>query len=110
MATSGNYRRYYLDDQGQKISHTIDPRTGRSAVTSLLSATVIAPTCAEADAYGTMFMAMDLEQALLTARELEDEGVQVHFIAAGQNDEYDIYYSRSLTDALATVDGYRAIE
>ena len=33
MATSGNYRRYYLDDQGQKISHTIDPRTGRSAVT-----------------------------------------------------------------------------
>ena len=110
MATSGNYRRYYLDDQGQKISHTIDPRTGRSAVTSLLSATVIAPTCAEADAYGTMFMAMDLEQALLTARELEDEGVQVYFIAAGQNDEYDIYYSRSLTDALATVDGYRAIE
>ena len=110
MATSGNYRRYYLDDQGQKISHTIDPRTGRSAVTSLLSATVIAPTCAEADAYGTTFMAMDLEQALLTARELEDEGVQVYFIAAGQNDEYDIYYSRSLADALATVDGYRAIE
>jgi thiamine biosynthesis lipoprotein len=110
MATSGNYRRYYLDDQGQKISHTIDPRTGRSAVTSLLSSTVIAPTCAEADAYGTMFMAMDLEQALLTARKLEDEGVQVYFIAAGQNDEYDIYYSRSLTDALATVDGYRAIE
>ncbi|MBO7342565.1 MAG: FAD:protein FMN transferase [Alistipes sp.] len=110
MATSGNYRRYYLDDQGQKISHTIDPRTGRSAVTSLLSATVIAPTCAEADAYGTMFMAMDLEQALLTAKELEDEGVQVYFIAAGQNDEYDIYYSRSLADALATVDGYRVIE
>ena len=110
MATSGNYRRYYLDDQGQKISHTIDPRTGRSAVTSLLSATVIAPTCAEADAYGTMFMAMGLEQALSTAKMLEGEGVQVYFIAAGQNDEYDIYYSRSLADALATVDGYRVIE
>ena len=110
MATSGNYRRYYLDDQGQKISHTIDPRTGRSAVTSLLSATVIAPTCAEADAYGTMFMAMGLEQALSTAKMLEGEGVQVYFIAAGKDDEYEIYYSRSLADALATVDGYRVIE
>lgn len=110
MATSGNYRRYYLDEQGQKVSHTLDPRTGRSAVTSLLSATVIAPTCAEADAYGTMFMAMDLEQALRTAKVLEQEGVKVYFIAAGQDQEYDIYYSRSLAQALASVDGYKVIE
>ena len=110
MATSGNYRRYYLDEQGQKVSHTLDPRTGRSAVTSLLSATVIAPTCAEADAYGTMFMAMDLEQALRTAKVLEQEGVKVYFIAAGQDQEYDIYYSRSLAHALASVDGYKVIE
>ena len=110
MATSGNYRLYYLDEQGQKVSHTLDPRTGRSAVTSLLSATVIAPTCAEADAYGTMFMAMDLEQALRTAKVLEQEGVKVYFIAAGQDQEYDIYYSRSLAHALASVDGYKVIE
>ena len=110
MATSGNYRRYYLDDEGNKISHTIDPRTGRSAVTSLLSATVIAPTCAEADAYGTMFMAMPLEQAISTARKLEEQGVRVYFIAAGEEEEYDIYYSRSLTPLLATVDGYHVIE
>ncbi len=110
MATSGNYRRYYLDDNGQKISHTIDPRTGRSAVTSLLSATVVAQSCAEADAYGTMFMAMPLEQALSTARELEEQGVQVYFIAAGRDEEYDIYYSRSLAPMLATVDGYHVIE
>lgn len=110
MATSGNYRRYYLDADGQKISHTIDPRTGRSAVTSLLSATVVAPTCAEADAYGTMFMAMPLEQALATAQKLESQGVKVYFIAAGKDDEYEIYYSRSLTSSLANVDGYHAIE
>jgi thiamine biosynthesis lipoprotein len=109
MATSGNYRRYYLDDQGQKISHTIDPRTGRSAVTSLLSATVIAPTCAEADAYGTMFMAMPLDKAIETARKLQSDGVMVYFIAAGETKEYDIYYSAALAEHLASVEGYKVI-
>jgi thiamine biosynthesis lipoprotein len=109
MATSGNYRRYYLDDEGRKVAHTIDPRTGRSAVTQLLSATVVAPTCAEADAYGTMFMAMPLEQAIATARELEKQGVQAYFIAAGENDEFEVYYTKGLADALAQTDGYRAI-
>lgn len=58
LATSGNYRRFYLNDEGQKIVHTIDPRTGYSVTSNLLSATVIAPTCAEADAAATMFMAL----------------------------------------------------
>ena len=105
MATSGNYRRFYIDENGQKVSHTIDPRTGRSAVTTLLSATVIAPTCAEADAYGTMFMAMPLDKALAKARELQAEGIKVYFIAAGQSKEYDIYYSASLAEHLAATDG-----
>lgn len=58
VATSGNYRRYYLTASGQKVAHTIDPKSGRSAVSSLLSATVIAPTCAEADAAATMLMTL----------------------------------------------------
>lgn len=61
LATSGNYRRFYLNDEGQKIVHTIDPRTGYSVTSTLLSATVIASTCAEADAAATMFMALGSE-------------------------------------------------
>lgn len=38
--TSGNYRRFYYTPDGRKIAHTIDPVTGRSAVSRLLSATV----------------------------------------------------------------------
>ena len=64
MATSGNYRRYYLNDKGQKIAHTIAPRTGYSRTSRLLSATVVAPTCAEADALCTMLLAMGDEAAL----------------------------------------------
>ena len=110
MATSGNYRRYYLDAEGRKVAHTIDPHTGESVVTNLLSATVIAPTCAEADAYGTMFMAMGLERAIAVARELEQSGVMVYFIAAGEGEEFEIYYSKALAPALKTTEGYRVIE
>lgn len=110
MATSGNYRRYYLDAEGRKVAHTIDPHTGQSVVSNLLSATVIAPTCAEADAYGTMFMAMGLERALEVARELEQSGVMVYFIAAGEGEEYEVYYSQKLAPMLNNTKGYHAIK
>ena len=61
LATSGNYRKYYTDESGRKIVHTVDPRTGQPVVSNLLSATVIAPNAATADAYGTYFMVAGLE-------------------------------------------------
>ena len=63
MATSGNYRNYYVKD-GKKYAHTIDPKTGYPVQHSLLSASVIAPDCMTADAYATAFMVMGLEKAI----------------------------------------------
>jgi thiamine biosynthesis lipoprotein len=65
VATSGNYRRYYTSEEGLKVCHTINPKTGYSVLSNLLSATVVAPTCAEADAAATMFMAMGSEGGAL---------------------------------------------
>ncbi len=110
MATSGNYRRFYIDEQGNKVAHTIDPRTGKSAVTDLLSATVIAPTCAEADAYGTMFMAMGAERAIELARELAKDGIMVYFIVAGEGETYKVYYSATLAPMLKSTEGFYAIK
>lgn len=62
MATSGNYRNFYYKN-GKKYAHTINPRTGYPIQHSLLSATVIAPSCAEADAYATAFMVLGLDSA-----------------------------------------------
>ena len=62
IVTSGNYRKYYVRD-GVKYSHTIDPRTGRPAENSLLSATVVAPTAEQADALATCCMVIGLEAA-----------------------------------------------
>ena len=64
MAGSGNYRKYRVDEgTGKKIVHTINPLTGAAEPLDILSANVIAPTCAEADAWATAFMAMGIEKS-----------------------------------------------
>ena len=63
LATSGNYRNYYVTDDGRKLAHTIDPRTGYPVQHSVLSATVVAPTCAMADAFATSFMVLGIDGA-----------------------------------------------
>lgn len=62
IVTSGNYRKFYIKD-GKKYAHTIDPRTGYPVEHGLLSATITAPTAAEADALATACMVMGLEAA-----------------------------------------------
>lgn len=61
LATSGNYRNYYLKD-GKKIAHTIDPRTGYPTQTDVLSATILAPSCMMADGLATACMTMPSER------------------------------------------------
>lgn len=94
LATSGNYRRFYLDDAGNKVAHTIDPRTGRSAVSRLLSVTVAAPTCAEADALGTMFLAMGADDALAAVQRMPQ--LKVYFILAGADGGFEEYISPNM--------------
>lgn len=73
VVTSGDYRKFYIRD-GRKYAHTIDPRTGYPVGHGLLSATVVAPTAAVADAFATACMVMgpELSQAFILSRpELE---------------------------------------
>jgi len=63
MATSGNYRKFKIDEDGKKYVHTINPKTGYTEQNDLLSASVIAPKdCADVDAYATAFMAMGYDK------------------------------------------------
>ena len=57
VATSGNYRKWRVEE-GKKLSHIVDPHTGDSRAGTLLSVTVIAPDCMQADAWATACMAM----------------------------------------------------
>ncbi|MCX4291957.1 MAG: FAD:protein FMN transferase [Odoribacter sp.] len=62
LATSGNYRNFYVKE-GKKYAHTISPYTGYPVQQEVVSSTVYAPTCMEADAYATAFMVLGLEAA-----------------------------------------------
>ncbi len=60
MATSGVYRKFKIDENGKRYAHIINPKTGYPSKTNILSVSVIAPTCAVADAYATAFKAMGI--------------------------------------------------
>ena len=70
MATSGNYRNFHTTTSGSRFGHTIDPVSGRPCVTDILSATVIAPTCVQADALATACMTMASQSAMAMADSL----------------------------------------
>jgi thiamine biosynthesis lipoprotein len=88
MATSGDYRNYYERD-GQRFSHTIDPRTGRPVAHELASVTVIHPEAARADALATALNVLGPEEGLALARAND---LAAYFIArAGQ--DFDVSMS-----------------
>jgi thiamine biosynthesis lipoprotein len=79
LATSGNYRRY-IEENGHRYSHIINPKTGYSSRMNLLSATVVASDCMTADAYATAFMVMGLEQSKQFLTEHKELDLDVFFI------------------------------
>ncbi len=76
MATSGDYRNFREFD-GKRISHTIDPRTGRPVEHTLASVSVVAPTCVDADGWATALMVLGPEAGLARA---EAEGLAAYFL------------------------------
>ncbi|MFT4680678.1 MAG: thiamine biosynthesis lipoprotein [Granulosicoccus sp.] len=91
LATSGNYR-HYIEAGGMQYGHIIDPRTGWSASSDVLSASVIAPDCMTADALATAIMvegakfginlienSPDLEGVIITGK----DGITENWVSEG---------------------------
>ncbi|WP_019670999.1 FAD:protein FMN transferase [Eudoraea adriatica] len=73
MASSGNYRKFRVDSiTGQKYVHTIDPKTGYTRDSQILAVSVIANSCAKADAYATAMMAMELPESKKVLNQQEE--------------------------------------
>lgn len=66
VATSGDYRNYFEVD-GERFSHTIDPRTGQPVAHRLVSVSVFHPSNAWADAWATALMVVGEEEAMQIA-------------------------------------------
>ena len=76
IVTSGNYRKY-IEKDGVRYSHSIDPKTGFPVEQDLLSATVIADNASWADCLATICMLVGKEKA---SKLLEGQGVEAYFI------------------------------
>jgi thiamine biosynthesis lipoprotein len=79
VSTSGDYRDYREVD-GRRVSHTIDPRTGRPVAHGLASVTVVHPSVAAADAWATALTVLGPEEGMALARR---EGLAALFIVRG---------------------------
>lgn len=88
ISTSGSYRNYYELD-GKRLSHVIDPQTGRPIEHNLVSVTVIAPTALEADTWDTGLMVLGPEKAKEVVRQ---EGLAVYMITK-EGDKFKTWMS-----------------
>jgi thiamine biosynthesis lipoprotein len=86
MATSGDYRNY-AELGGRRLSHLIDPRTGRPVEHNLASVTVLHEECAWADAYATALMVLGPEEGMALAERL---GLAVYMLVRDGEDFREI--------------------
>jgi thiamine biosynthesis lipoprotein len=77
LATSGNYRKF-VEINGLKLGHTLNPITGFPATTDVLSSTIIADDCMTADALATACLALGFEKAKSLVE--AESGVEAIFI------------------------------
>lgn len=82
ISSSGNYRKFYIDEDGNRRAHILDPKTGFPVSHNMVSVSVLAPSATQADALATAFMAMGPEKAKILAESLP--GVEAMFVIGGK--------------------------
>lgn len=96
MATSGTYRKFKVDEQGNRYAHIIDTKTGYPSKTNLLSISVIADDCMTADAYATAFKAMGIEKVKAFLKEHSE--LKVFLIFENEAKEFETLSLNGFSD------------
>lgn len=94
LVTSGNYERF-VEINGKKYSHIIDPRTGMTIDNGLEAATVIADKSIDADALATALMVMGREKAI---QFLHNEPIYKGILIEKSGDKYIVWVGSGLED------------
>ena len=92
--TSGSYR-HFLEADGRRFSHIIDPRSGWPVEHALLSVTVVGPDAALAAAWGTALLCLGPAAALATA---EREQLAALLWIAADDQSATLELSRAFTE------------
>ena len=101
ISTDENYRRVWIDGNGKRFVHIINPFTGHPMTGEMLSATVIAKTAVESDAYSTMFMIIGLEKSKeFLAKHPELKALLVY---SDQNNQVQTYKTQNIEPLIVTI-------
>ena len=98
IAGSGDYRNYF-EEEGQRYSHEIDPRSARPITHSLVAAYVIDESAARADALATTYMILGPDAAEALASKQRQA---VYFIYKSDSEGFEDYVSAEFTRYLGS--------
>ncbi|MGE5339554.1 MAG: FAD:protein FMN transferase [Gemmatimonadota bacterium] len=101
VATSGDYR-IFIERDGRRYCHEIDPVRGTPIEHGLASVSVVASDCVRADALATALIVLGLEHGYALA---ESRGIAAYFIQRRDGGLQD-----RMTTAFAALGGQRATE
>ncbi len=88
LVTSGSTRKY-VERNGRRYSHCIDPKTGYPVEHNVLSATVMAENSVWADALASICMVMGMKKSLPLIESMD--GVEVYYIFVNDQNELETF-------------------
>lgn len=94
LVTSGSTRKY-VERNGKRYSHCIDPKTGYPVEHNVLSVTVLADNSVWADALASICMVMGLEKSLPLIQSLD--GVEAYYIFENDENELETFATEGFT-------------
>lgn len=94
FATSGDYRNFFEQDR-KSYSHILDPRTGYPVTNGVVSASVMAKSCAFADGLATALMVLGPEEGIRLVEKLEN--VEALILVRMQDGKLKEYFSSSFS-------------
>ncbi len=105
LITSGGYQRYFVDENGEKHHHIIDPRTGEPSNSGLISVTIVSDDGLLADGLSTSLFIMGKDEAVNYWHEHSD---QFDFILV--DSEGKIYVSKGIESNFSSELDYEIVE
>jgi thiamine biosynthesis lipoprotein len=88
LVTSGSTRKY-VERNGKRYSHCIDPNTGYPVEHQVLGVTVMANNSVWADALASICMVMGMEKSLPLIESMDD--VEAYYIYVNENNELETF-------------------
>jgi len=82
ITTSGNYRKF-IQNGSKKLSHLMDPKTGRPISNELISVTVRTKDAMSADGYDNVLIGMGIDKAFAFLK--KHKGLEAYFIYQDAN-------------------------